>query len=89
MITLKPRRLLTYLVGDALTIISCSLTLLYFFREVKFSVSEWIALSAFVLLWFLIEYWLKLSGRALNQKFRARVVDHFKAYSIFIAVIFF
>jgi putative colanic acid biosynthesis UDP-glucose lipid carrier transferase len=45
-------------------------------------------LSAFTLLWFIIEYWLKISHGTLNQKITKRTSNHFKAYSGFIVLIF-
>jgi hypothetical protein len=49
MITLKPRRILTYLAGDILTILVCLIIALYFFKDIKFSKFEWLILSAFTL----------------------------------------
>ncbi|MET0636790.1 MAG: exopolysaccharide biosynthesis polyprenyl glycosylphosphotransferase [Chitinophagaceae bacterium] len=86
MAIIRPKRILTHLATDILTLLLCSVIIFYVFKEVKISKLEWKALLAFLLLWFVIENWLIISNERLNPRFRKSVSSHFKAYAVFIGM---
>lgn len=87
MITVKSRRVSSYVAGDIITLAVGFLSALYLFREVKFSKIEWLIFTSFTFLWFIIEYWRKLTSRTIDNKFRQRILNHIKAYGCFIVLV--
>ena len=58
----------------------------YFFRDFRYSRGEWIALSAFVFLWCVVEYLVKHRYTRFYQKFQERISSHFKTYLTLIII---
>jgi putative colanic acid biosynthesis UDP-glucose lipid carrier transferase len=76
----KSKREIPYLAVDLLPLIAIFPTALYFFRDFRFSRSEGILLSVFVILWCLVEYLGKYRLFDISPRHRKRISIHIKTY---------
>jgi Undecaprenyl-phosphate glucose phosphotransferase len=88
MINSKQKLPILYLGGDMLTLILTFLISIYFFSDVRYRDSEWIILSGFILLWFMIGYWRKLYYLELNDGFNSQILNYIKTYSILVGLLY-
>ncbi|HUP13460.1 MAG TPA: exopolysaccharide biosynthesis polyprenyl glycosylphosphotransferase [Niastella sp.] len=76
----KPKSEFSYLAVDILPLIIVFVTVLYCYRDCSFSNRDWVALSGIIILWCLVEYFVKHRYARLTPKWQNRFSSHLKVY---------
>jgi Undecaprenyl-phosphate glucose phosphotransferase len=76
----KSKSEIPYLAVDILPLIFVFITVLYCYRDSSFSNRDWVALSAIIILWCLVEYFGKHRYASLTTKWQKRFSSHLKVY---------
>lgn len=87
MISLRPKRPLINIWVDMLTFTLGVFLLVYLAEGNRISRFEWGMLGNFALLWIVIAYWKKHYYSNKVNEFKLVLLDHLKAYSIFVVLI--
>lgn len=88
MISLRPKRPQISIWVDMFTFTLGVLLLVYLAEGNRISKFEWGMLGVFALLWIVIAYWKKHFYSKKANEFKLVIINHFKAYSFFVSLIF-